>query len=351
VTIAGSAVDAGGGVVAGVEVSGDGGNTWHPAVGRQTWTYAWTPNTVGNTTILSRAVDDSGNIEAPSSGVTINVMEDDCPCNGYGPAAAPSTPDSGDASSVELGVKFRADYDGYITGIRFYKSAANTGTHTGNLWSTTGTLLASATFTGETNSGWQQVNFSSPVAISANTTYIASYYAPAGHYSATAAYFETSGVDMPPIHFLRDGIDGPNGIYAYSSHTTFPANSFSATNYWVDVVYMPGTSMADAPPALVATPGNLTLTAFLGGGNSASQTIAIYNQGSSTLHWSASASASWIVLSAQSGGTPQTVFVSASPSGLAAGIYTGTLTFSVPDTTNGPQTVSVTLTVTNLLLS
>jgi len=351
VTIAGSAVDAGGGVVAGVEVSGDGGNTWHPAVGRQTWTYAWTPNTVGNTTILSRAVDDSGNIEAPSSGITIDVMEHDCPCNGYGPAAAPSTPDSGDASSVELGVKFRADYDGYITGIRFYKSAANTGTHTGNLWSTTGTLLASATFTGETNSGWQQVNFSSPVAISANTTYIASYYAPAGHYSATAAYFETSGVDMPPIHFLRDGIDGPNGIYAYSSHTTFPANSFSATNYWVDVVYMPGTSMADAPPALVATPGNLTLTAFLGGGNSASQTIAIYNQGSSTLHWSASASASWIVLSAQSGSTPQTVSVSASPSGLAAGIYTGTLTFSAPDTTNGPQTVSVTLTVTNLLLS
>ena len=43
-----------------------------------------------------------------------------------------------------------------------------------------GTLLASATFSNETASGWQQVNFSSPVSITAGTTYIASYEAPVG---------------------------------------------------------------------------------------------------------------------------------------------------------------------------
>ena len=45
-------------------------------------------------------------------------------------------------SSGELGVKFTADTSGQIVGIRFYKAAANTGTHTGNLWSAAGTLLA-----------------------------------------------------------------------------------------------------------------------------------------------------------------------------------------------------------------
>ena len=54
------------------------------------------------------------------------------------------------ATRVELGVKFKADYSGSITGIRFYKSAANTGTHIGSLWSTSGTRLAQATFTDET---------------------------------------------------------------------------------------------------------------------------------------------------------------------------------------------------------
>ncbi len=351
VTITGTAVDGGGGVVAGVEVSGDGGNTWHPATGRANWSYTWTPSAVGNTTILSRAVDDSGNLETPSSGVTINVMEHDCPCNGYGASTVPSTPDSGDPSAIEVGVKFRADYNGYITGIRFYKSAANTGTHIGNLWSSSGALLATATFTGESSSGWQQVNFSSPVAIAANTTYIASYFTPAGHYSATAAYFATSGMDMPPIHFLRNGVDGPNGLYAYSSFSMFPANSFGSSNYWVDVVYMPATSMADAPAALAVTPANLALTAFLGGANSAGQTIALYNQGSSILNWTANTSASWLVLSARSGSTPQTISISANPTGLAAGTYTGTITFTAPGSTNGPQTVSVTLTVTNLLMS
>ena len=49
--------------------------------------------------------------------------------------------------SVELGVKFKADYNGTITGVRFYKAAANTGTHIGSLWSAAGTRLAQATFT------------------------------------------------------------------------------------------------------------------------------------------------------------------------------------------------------------
>jgi hypothetical protein len=72
-TISGTATDFGGGVIGGVEVSADGGKTWHPANGRESWSYSWTPLTAGSINILSRAVDDSANLETPSSGVTITV--------------------------------------------------------------------------------------------------------------------------------------------------------------------------------------------------------------------------------------------------------------------------------------
>jgi len=79
--ISGTAMDAGG-VVAGVEVSVDGGRTWHKAAlasasGSATWSYQWAPGAAGTATLESRAVDDSGNLETPSSGVTVTVT---CPC-------------------------------------------------------------------------------------------------------------------------------------------------------------------------------------------------------------------------------------------------------------------------------
>src|SRR5262249_55140870 len=64
ITVSGTAQDFGGGVVGGVEVSVDGGATWHPAVGRENWSYVFTAATSGTLNILSRAVDDSGNLEA-----------------------------------------------------------------------------------------------------------------------------------------------------------------------------------------------------------------------------------------------------------------------------------------------
>ena len=151
-------------------------------------------------------------------------------------ATVPGVVDTTDPNAVELGVKFRSDVNGTVLGVRFYKAAANTGTHVGNLWSSTGTLLATVTFAKETASGWQQAYFSTPVAITAATTYIVSYYAPAGHYSATASYFTNSGADNTPLHALRTGVDGPNGVYLYSSDG-FPTFTWTDTNYFVDVIF------------------------------------------------------------------------------------------------------------------
>ena len=258
VTITGTASDTGGGVVAGVEVSTDNGATWHPATGTTNWTYTWSQG-VATTTIKSRAVDDSGNLETPSAGVPVTVGQASCPCTIWGASATPATTDSGDAGSYELGVRFRADVDGFVTGVRFYKATANTGTHTGRLWTNTGTLLASATFSNESSNGWQQVSFSSPVPVTANTTYVVSYSDPNGHFSLDRPSFGTAGVDNPPLHALRDGLDGANGIYA-TSPGFFPTSTSSSSNYWVDVVFNNQTGPDTTPPTVtaVAPPSSAT---------------------------------------------------------------------------------------------
>jgi hypothetical protein len=73
VTISGNATDTGGGAVAGIEISVDGGATWHPASGTNTWQYAWTPGVTGAVNIRTRATDDSLNTETPSAGITVTV--------------------------------------------------------------------------------------------------------------------------------------------------------------------------------------------------------------------------------------------------------------------------------------
>src|SRR5262249_39800049 len=153
-----------------------------------------------------------------------------CPCTIWPSTAAPTSTTSPDTGSIEVGVKFRSDTAGYITGIRFYKLSINTGTHVGNLSSSGGTSLATATFTGETASGWQQVNFASAVAIQANTTYVASYFAPNGHYSDDQNFFASAGVDNAPLHALSNSAGGGNGVYSYGSTSSFPTSNFMSSN-------------------------------------------------------------------------------------------------------------------------
>ena len=109
----------------------------------------------------------------------------------------------------------------------------DTGAHTGSLWSSTGTLLASGTFSGETASGWQELDFSSPVAVTAGTTYVASYFSSTG-YPAYTAQGLASAVTNGPLTALAGG-----GVYAYGSSNTFPTSTYNNNNYWVDVVYSP----------------------------------------------------------------------------------------------------------------
>ena len=38
---------------------------------------------------------------------------------------------------------------------------------------------------------------------------------------------------------LRDGADGPNGVYRYGSGGGFPTQTFESSNYWVDLTFTP----------------------------------------------------------------------------------------------------------------
>jgi hypothetical protein len=152
-------------------------------------------------------------------------------------SATPAVANSTDTASVELGVKFQSNVSGTVTGIRFYKGSGNTGTHTGALWSSTGTKLASVTFAGETASGWQQASFTTPVTINANTTYVASYHAPKGHYSSDSNYFSTSAHTNGPLTALANTGQSGNGVYKYGATAAYPTTSFQSTNYWVDVAF------------------------------------------------------------------------------------------------------------------
>ncbi|WP_250286526.1 DUF4082 domain-containing protein [Frankia sp. CiP1_Cm_nod2] len=251
--VTGTATDVGG-VVAGVEVSTDGGSSWHPAqipavAANVNWSYTYTPNAPGTFSLKVRASDDSARLSSP---VTASLIVDPrtCPCTIFG-NAVPANPADPDGGAIEVGVRVRSTINGTITGVRFYKGAGNTGTHTGTLWSNTGTALATGTFSNETATGWQTLTFAQPVAVQANTTYVASYYAPSGHYAGDGTYFTGKAAYTAPLLALPDGMDGANGVFRAGS-SGFPTNTFNGTNYWVDVVFAGDTATDTAPPQVVS---------------------------------------------------------------------------------------------------
>ncbi|WP_310382195.1 DUF4082 domain-containing protein, partial [Rhizobium sp. 1399] len=88
--------------------------------------------------------------------------------------------------------------------------------------------------------GWQTVNFTTPVTITANTNYVASYHT-TGAYVATDGFFN-SAVTNGPLTAQSSALAGGNGVYAYGGSATaglFPTNTYDSANYYADVVFRP----------------------------------------------------------------------------------------------------------------
>lgn len=240
ITITGTSTDAGGAAVGGVEVSLDNGATWQRADGLENWSFTFTPSGYATLTVLVRAWDDMGNVETPgsvpsSNAITISLI---------GPfkysvfnATYPiSEPGRFTGNPVELGMKFRTSVSGKVTGFRYYKGPGVSGLHIGHLWSKNGTMLAEATFTDETATGWQTVMLSQPVSINVNETYTVSYFTASGDFVRHDPFF-TQAVTNGFLRGLASGEDGGNGVYAYGSAPSFPADSYNSSNYYADVIF------------------------------------------------------------------------------------------------------------------
>lgn len=180
----------------------------------------------------------------------------DCPCNLMPSSMLPATTGvpvrdgrSGAGPwSYELGTKITVDQAMKLTALRFYKDAAETGTHVGTVWSSTGTQLARVTFAKETASGWQRQVLATPLALSANTTYVVSVGFNA--YFDDTQYGLQTALDSGPLHSIADGNDGVFG----ASAGTFPTQSYHSSNYFVDAVVRTPTSSAPTPHVASTVP-------------------------------------------------------------------------------------------------
>ncbi|TAV82630.1 DUF4082 domain-containing protein, partial [Rhizobium leguminosarum] len=211
--------------------------TWL-AFNATTRTFSGTPTTSGTYGVKVTATDLGGlaanenfNITATAAPVTYSL---------FNASSTPTQTNLNDGQQLEVGVKFQSNVVGDVTGIKFYRSANDNGQNVVDLWTTTGTKLATATFTNTTASGWQTVNFTTPVTIAANTNYIASYHT-TGAYVATDGFF-ANAVTNGPLTAQSSAAAGGNGVYGYGGSATtglFPTNSFDSANYYADVVFRP----------------------------------------------------------------------------------------------------------------
>lgn len=242
VQVSGTATDAQG-RVAGVEVSTDGGASWHPAQGTTAWTYSYVQRGSATASIRARAIDDSANIGAAA----VLSVTTSCPCGVFGAEETPAVPSASDGAAVELGLQFVPKVEGFVKGVQFYKGEGNGGTHVGSLWDASGARLASATFTGETATGWQSVRFSNPVAVSPGERYVVSYTAPQGRYAVQVDAFTALGVDADPLTVQGGYGVPPAGVFANPGQ--YPSLSYRNSNYFVDAIF---TLVDDTPPSVVA---------------------------------------------------------------------------------------------------
>ena len=185
--------------------------------------------------------DQAGNATPPVSwSFTTGVVPSGETLFGF---ARPSVPASAQTDPIEVGTRFTVAVSGSVTGVRFYKGPGNSGTHVGRLWNqTTGALLGSVTFTGESATGWQWAAFSSPVPVTAGQPYVVSYGAPVGRYSATGQYFTGPHVS--------GSLTATAGVFSTAGLGVFPSDTFNNSNYWVDVTYEDTT----APGVVTRTP-------------------------------------------------------------------------------------------------
>jgi len=97
------------------------------------------------------------------------------------------------------------------------------------------------------------------------------------------------------------------------------------------------------PATLSVAPGEFTFR--LAPGQTATETVAIRNDGDGDLEWSADADQPWIHLESASGSTPYNLDIVVDATGLTLGEYSGQVTIDAPGAVGSPQVITVNLLV------
>jgi hypothetical protein len=104
-------------------------------------------------------------------------------------------------------------------------------------------------------------------------------------------------------------------------------------------------------PLLAVSPTSVQDSASVSSSVQHTATLQITNAGSGTLSWTATKTAPWVTLSKSSGGAPDSVAVTLSPAGLAAGTQRDTIVFAWPEDNNSPVKVPVRFDILQPVLS
>ncbi|HEU0016725.1 MAG TPA: DUF4082 domain-containing protein, partial [Longimicrobium sp.] len=129
---------------------------------------------------------------------------------------------------MQVGTEFTLSDSVTVTGFRYYKASGEAGSHTARLYRSSGTQVASKSFSGGTSSGWQRVSVT-PFPL-APGTYVVTVNTNL-YQAKTGAYFDDDG----PIY--REGLEATGGRYGYPTGQ-FPSYSTSDA-FFVDLVYVP----------------------------------------------------------------------------------------------------------------
>ncbi len=144
----------------------------------------------------------------------------------------------------ELGMKFQTSDSGTVTGIKYYKASGESGSHTGRIWSVSGTVLASVAFNNESSSGWQEASLSTPLSIRAKTTYVVTVN------SNTAYGASIQGLgQMITNGSLSSIADSANGVYG--SIGVYPTSTYKNSNYFRDIEFVKATQWTNVSTARI----------------------------------------------------------------------------------------------------
>jgi Bacterial Ig-like domain (group 1)/NHL repeat len=105
------------------------------------------------------------------------------------------------------------------------------------------------------------------------------------------------------------------------------------------------TNIPQQTTVIVATPANLSFVQEVGQPIPPAQTVQISTTSQTSVSWTASASAGWLLTVPSGGSTPGQMVVSVNPAGLSVGVYTGSI--SITSASGGVSIVLVTYTINN----